>query len=273
MIVAQVNGRPVWGSCVQAQAHRGATKAVAVQQCVDFELMAQAAEQRGLAIHPDVIEATHTAMVSQLVANVYETGFQNPADFGGNWQRLVGSNLWRVKHEEYRSSSYVRITLPETAPPAQVDAAQVTADRIAAALAPERGLLGPQLVELAQAAAGPTKLDHQDVPPYRVGGFADDRYGNALFAIPEIGRTSPATRTKWGFDIIAWTDDVPATAPTEDEIVAKLLPQVKREFFITWVNRITRDLGAHVELVQSNLDKLEPEMERGGLAPTLGAVK
>ncbi len=257
VIVAQVDGRPVWGSCVVAQAARGATKPNALNQCIDFELMAQAAERRGLATSPEVARATHTAMVSQLVAQVYEAGYQKPADFGNNWARLTNSNLWRVKHEDYRASTYVRITLPETATQDQVDAAKVTADHIAEVLAPERGLLGPQLVELAQRAAGETKLDHQDVPAYRIGGFGDARYGNALFALPEIGRTTPATRTKWGWDIIAWTGDVPATDPTEDEIVEKLLPEVKQSFFATWVGRIERDLGVHVEMVPANIAKLE----------------
>ena len=75
LVVAQVNGRPVWGSCVTDQARRGRSRDVALRECVDFELMAQAAEQRGLGTDPGVIDATRTALVSELVAHAYEDGF------------------------------------------------------------------------------------------------------------------------------------------------------------------------------------------------------
>src|SRR5262245_24622681 len=64
--VATVNGKPVWGSCVTAQGAHAASKQDALKQCIDFELMAQAADARGLATDPDVALATRTALVSQL---------------------------------------------------------------------------------------------------------------------------------------------------------------------------------------------------------------
>jgi hypothetical protein len=236
----------------------GMTKDAALRQCVDFELMAQAAERHGLASVPDVLEAMRAAMVSQLVAKVYEDGFQHPADFGAAWEPLVEKNRWRVKHENYRGSAYVRVPLDETkATPADVEAARAIADQIAAAVVNERGLLGPQLVELAQRAAPTTKLDHENVPPYRAGKL-DDNYAAALFAIPEVGRTAPkAVRTKWGWDVILFTEDVPATDPPADEIAAKLLPDAKVAYFNTWVASIAKQLGIHVVLDQANVAKLE----------------
>jgi len=48
-VVATVGGRPVWASCVAAQAARGTrTRRAALGECVDFELLAQAAEARGV---------------------------------------------------------------------------------------------------------------------------------------------------------------------------------------------------------------------------------
>src|SRR5688500_1194279 len=79
--VATVNGRPVWGSCVTGQGARGATRDEALAQCIDFELLAQAAEARGLAVDPDVVLATRTALVSQLVAREYEDKYDGPEDF------------------------------------------------------------------------------------------------------------------------------------------------------------------------------------------------
>ncbi|HWU88103.1 MAG TPA: hypothetical protein VN253_12540, partial [Kofleriaceae bacterium] len=64
--VASVNGRPVWGSCVAHQAARGAaSREAALAECIDFELLAQAAEARGLAADPEVGEAARRAMVGR----------------------------------------------------------------------------------------------------------------------------------------------------------------------------------------------------------------
>jgi hypothetical protein len=252
VVVATVNGQPVYGTCVQGQAARGADRQAALQQCIDFEVMAQAA--RRFATDPDVGLATRTAMVSRLVGSAYEDGFTEPAQFGGNWDMFVGRNLFRVRHEEYRASSYVRVpvTIPE-----QDAAAHATADKIAAALEDERGLVGPELLGLAQPIAGATKLDHEDVPPYRLGAL-DPAYAKALFAIPEVGETAPsAVRTKWGWDVIAFTEDVPATSPSDAEVASALMPDVKRAFFPIWVERIRKQLGTRVELVPQNIAKLE----------------
>jgi len=82
VVVAKVNGRPVYGACVTAQVTRGATKQQALEQCVDFELLAQLAES--FATDAEVIDATKTALVSTLVARDYEDKFTKPADFAAS---------------------------------------------------------------------------------------------------------------------------------------------------------------------------------------------
>jgi hypothetical protein len=48
VVVALAAGRPVYGSCVAAQAERGhLSRDAALRECIDFELMAQEAERRG----------------------------------------------------------------------------------------------------------------------------------------------------------------------------------------------------------------------------------
>ncbi len=254
-IVATVNGKPVWGSCVVIQGKR-ATKQEALEQCIEFELLAQVADQRGYAATPEVREATHTAMVSELVASAYEDGFTKPEQFGRAWAQAMTKGRWKIAHENYRASAYVRIPVPEQSPPAVDAAAKAAAEKIAAALAHETGLLGPSLTALAEQAAPGVKIDHQDVPAYRAGAL-DQSYAETLFGLKEIGRASGAVRTKWGWDVIVWTDDVPATNPSEAEIAAKLLPDVKLAYFDHWVDAVARNLGIHVELDQKNVAKLE----------------
>ncbi|MEO8552469.1 MAG: peptidylprolyl isomerase [Kofleriaceae bacterium] len=254
VVVATVNGQPVWGSCVAIQAKRGATRQAALAQCVDFELLAQRAI--AYAGTSEVRTATHTAMVNELVTTAYEQGFTQPAQFGPFWDRAYKQGIFHIRHENYRASSYVRITVPDHAPAEVEAAAKRQAEQIAAALAHETGIMNQNLVALAQAAAPDAKLDHEDVPAYRAGAL-DPGYAKALFGLKELGRATSAVRTKWGWDVIAWTDDVPETSPSEAEVTAALLPDAKRAYFGHWVDDLAKQLGVHVALDRDNIAKLE----------------
>jgi hypothetical protein len=181
------------------------------------------------------------------------------------------SVLLRFQRDEYRASAYVRVVVPPGASAADDAAARAIAERIAAACAGERGLLGSHLVAIATRDAGdrrvvpadkelhPGTIEWQQLVPFRNGGRngLEDAYADALFAIPEIGRTSPAVRTTRGWDVIAWTGVEPALAPQPDELAAQLLPEVQRAFFARWVATIARQLGVHVELFDANVELLD----------------
>ena len=273
VMVASINGRPVWGSCVAVQAARGRTKDVALHECIDFELMAQAAADRGLATDPEVVGATRTALVNELVAQAYEDGFTNPADFGDKWDHLVERNLFQLKHDEYRGSTYVRVPLSDKPTPEQDAAARQLAEQIAAMVAPEQGMMSGHFVELAgRAAEGhpmvksgtdhepPDAVEYADVPPMLAAGLFKS-YADALWAIPEVGRASHAVRTKWGWDVVLFSDVVPAVDTPPAEVATKLMPEVKRSYFMAWVNKTAKQLGLHVELDKAIVERLE---DRGG---------
>jgi hypothetical protein len=256
--VAAVNGRPVWGSCVATQASRGVTKQEALKECVDFELMAQVAEERGIALDPEVKIQTRTALVSQLVAKDFEDKYQKPADFGALWTTYYQKNKHRFDHVEYRGTAYVRVNVAKTATPAEDATAKAIAEEIAAKLAPERGLMPEHLVAIAQQVAGTrVTLAHEVVAPYSRQGL-DPTYTDAMFSIPEIGRTTPhAVRTPWGYDVILLNEIVPEAHPSAEEMDKKLLPEVKRTFFPLWTNQIAQRIGAKIEIEQQNLQLLE----------------
>ncbi|HEY0253682.1 MAG TPA: hypothetical protein VGC41_19255 [Kofleriaceae bacterium] len=251
VIVAHVNGKPVWGSCLTAQAARGATRKAALDQCVSFELLAQRAQ--AYATDPEVARATHTAMVSELVATAYEDAYTRPEQLAPVWKQLYQKGAFRLKHENYRASSYVRVNVPTGT---EDPAAEAAAKAIAAALHDERGLTGPALLQLAQQAAPGVTLAHEDVSAYRFGGL-DKTYSTALFGLTEIGRTSDAVRTPWGWDVVVWTDDVPAANPSEAEIEAALLPDAKVAYFRKWVDDLGKQLGVKVSYDTENVQKLE----------------
>lgn len=257
--VATVNGKPVWGSCVTAQAAHAKSKEDALKQCVDFELLAQAADAKGLATDPEVVEQTRTALVSQLVAKDFEDKYQTPADFGPVWTALYKKTKNRYDHGEYRGSAYVRINVAKTATPDEDAKAHALAEEIATKLAGERGLGDKQLVELATTiVAGRAKLASEVVQPYSHVYALDRAYEDALFAIPELGQTTPhAIRTRFGWDVILFNDVVPEEHMTQEQIEKELLPEVKRQYFSTWTNQIAKNLGAKIEIIQKNMSALE----------------
>jgi len=255
--VATVNGRPVWGSCVSAQAARGAARDEALAQCIDFELMAQAAEARDLALDRDVVLATRTALVSQLVAREYEDKYDAPEDFGVFWTRSIERNKGRFDHPEARGSAYVRVDVAQNAAPADDAAAKRLIDDIHAALANERGLMKPHLEDIATRVAGTAKLKIAAVPPDLRNGRLHDAYAAALFAIPEIGRVSRPVRTPWGWDIVLWDSVVPEVHATPAEIALQALPEIKRGYFPQWVNLVAKSLGAKIQVVDKNIPLLE----------------
>jgi peptidyl-prolyl cis-trans isomerase C len=237
VIVATVNGRPVWGSCVSAQ-H-------SLDDCIGFELMAQEAQKRGLDRDPDVALGTRTAMVSQLVAKEYEAKFTHPGDFGDVWQRLVEKQRYRWDHPEVRSSFYVRFS------------DQATAEKVAAAAAKQTGWMSPMLYDLAKQTAGNTDFEHADVPP-KLARQLEDHYGAALYAIPAVGSTSPATHTQWGWDVILYSDVLPETHLTDQQLMAEVLQEVQRSFFSVWVHQLELAMNLHVEEHPEGLEALPP---------------
>lgn len=235
VVVATVNGRPVWGSCVSVQR--------SLDDCVAFELMAQEAEKRGVALDYDVRLATRTAMVSRLVADEYETKMNKPSDFGVAWDKQVAPYIYKIDHEEVRASHYVRVQ------------DQALGEQIAAEAAKQTGWMGPMLDELAERLAAGRKVDKQDVP-FKMPVQLEDHYASALFAIPEVGRTSPVTHTPWGWDIILYSDVLPARHPTQDEIVKELLPSLKERYFSVWVHQIEVALGVKIDENPKLLEEL-----------------
>jgi hypothetical protein len=234
------------------------SKQQAVQQCIDFELMAIEAEKRGLALDHDVNVATKTSLVSELEAHEYEAKFTRPEDFGAFWTRSIERNRARYDHAEVRGSVYARIEVAKNAPPADDERAKQLSDELYAALANERGMTKPTLEAIATRVVGTRgKLQVAAVPPDLRHGRLHESYTAALFAIPEIGRVSTPARTPWGWDIVLWDSVIPEIHTTPEELVRLALPAIKRSYFAIWVARIAQGLGVKPQLDDENLSLLE----------------
>jgi hypothetical protein len=263
--VATVNGRPVWGSCVAAQAQHGALdRRKALDECVAFELLAQAAEARGLARDPEVAEAARTAMASRLVAVGFEARFRTPDDLRPAVDREVDRYSDQLDRPELRASAFARVEVPAGAPPAQDAAARALAEQIAGALEHEAGLFPVHLREAADrlAAGSDLRVAHGEFRAATREGLVPP-YADALYAIPEVGRVGRATRTPWGWDVILMTRLLPPEVRTREEIAGKVFPDLRRRYFYRWVDELRR-----IEIDWDRFARLvEPAAPRAGGTP------
>jgi parvulin-like peptidyl-prolyl isomerase len=259
--VATVNGRPVWGSCVAGQITRGAKdRKAALEECIELELLAQAAEKRGLATDRGVQEATRTAMVSELVATELEDRYQKPQDLGAAIDTVLQKNAWRMHRPAMRASTYVRINMPKVAPPEVEQKAHAVVDKIAAELENETGLFPQHVVETAQriAEADGLKIATQNVRAIdQVARGYERTYVDALFSIPDVGRISKPLRTTFGWDIVLWTDSIPALETTREELAAEMFPDLRRAQFQAWTNKLIKESGASVVIDTEPLARAE----------------
>lgn len=254
VVVATVNGRPVWGSCV---AHQGN-----LADCIDFELLAQAAEARGLAGDREVASALDTALANRLVEAKYEDKYRVPSDFGPIIDKVVDDNARQLHRPEYRSSAYLRVVLDPQAPPDKVAAAEAVATKLAAALQGEHGLLPAHVAAYAdrfrgEVASAGFALDEADAGSHMRTGLVAP-YANALWAIGAIGDAAPApVRTPWGWDVIVWTDGSAPMDSTRAQLAAEVFPNLRRSYFDVWARAIEKALGVHIERYEDNIAKLD----------------
>ena len=257
--VAKVNGRPVWGSCVRQQIARGAkTREAALDECIQFELMAQVAEQRGLATDPTVVEATRRELVSREVAVDFEDKTAKPADLGERMTKWLAQNAWRMHRPDLRASSYARVNVPKDASPEIEAKAKALSGAIAAALAGQPGLLPADLEDTAKRLGKDSglKLDIQEVT-VSARTSLDVAYGDALYSVPEVGRIAGPVRTRWGWDVILWNGGLPPKESTQAEIAAEVFPELRRAAFQFWVNDLVKQLGLKIEVDAALLARLE----------------
>lgn len=247
-IVARVNGRPVYGSCVAAQAAAHALdRAAALDECIGFELLAQEADRRGLASDPEVVDATRTALVNRVVEVEFEQRFRTAADLKEILDRQIERKKRMLDVPETRSSTYIRYNVPANAPPEVEARARQTIEQLVARLAAEPGLSTSHLADAAKQQFPAEKLEVAVIEPFPRRGLVGP-YANALFAIEEVGRIYPqAVRTPWGWDVILLTGIAPAHAYTREEAAELAFPEVRRGYFRYWVDELAKSLGLAIE--------------------------
>ncbi|HUS63914.1 MAG TPA: peptidyl-prolyl cis-trans isomerase [Kofleriaceae bacterium] len=261
-VVATVDGEPVYDDCVarQAAAH-GVDARAALDECVDFELLAQEAARRGLAADPDVALVRRTEMVRALVGADYVSTMDEPsdipdADLHALWDRTI-RHLYN--RPERRRATYCRVPIgaKQRGTPADAEA-RALASRIHRAMG--RSIDAERFAATCTSAGdGKTELPEKALKPFAASGqFAGGRnvpeFTAAAFSVP-AGRPAEPVRTRWGWDIVLTTEVLPAATRSFEDAEAEVREKLLRspetaEYrigkFAEWVR--ARLAGAHVEL-------------------------
>ncbi len=259
VVVATVNGKPVYGSCVAAQAAgHGVDARAALDQCVAFELLAQEAEARGLLADLDVADAWRR----ELVRAVIQTDLGSITSYDQLLARFPDKTAREhvaFQHRpEMRVAYFVRAELKRKdgpGSPAEIAAGEVM-QAVYDELASVEGLMPADLVEVAQrigTAHGGVKVSSGDIATTRekVPGVrvAIPQYRQALYEIPEIGRIHTPIRVDgYGWDVILWSETLPALDMTQT-----LLDSDLRRYFDPWTDQLAAGLGITYDIDDAKL--------------------
>jgi hypothetical protein len=272
VVVATVDGRPVWGSCVAGHVRtRGVSVDQAVTDCIELELLAAAAVARGVVDRPDTQRELEAALVDGYVGEAFEDTYTSAAALpAAIVEQAVRTNAYELDHPEERTVVYARakFAVDNKAPAPPIGsppdlAAKAFAEEIYAGVRGQTDLFPEDLYAAARAVAG-DRIYHLGDRPFTAPrhGVAVEEFSAAMFAIPAIGEVSPPTRTPWGWDVILLVDIHPPVKRTRDELVAEMFPGMRRAYFDQiWVReqRKRHAIEAHPELLDEPQEPEQPE--------------
>lgn len=255
VVVATVDGRPVFGACVADQIKATPTKSkqVALDECIAFELMAQEAEKRGLDRQWETVDATRTALVTRLVDQ-----FAARTTMEALAPRLDALYKPPMVRPEFRESWHALIKVDRKAPDAELAAARQLAEKIHDALKAESGLTPPHFEEVAKRIAPAADVAHYPLKPSNDQRTARD-YLAALFEIPEVGRVSRIAQSDYGFHVILLSDLQPSFTFDREAAHKWFYPNLQRRLFDEFLGEIVAKSGTKAEQYPEVLDALEKD--------------
>jgi len=260
-VIATVDGHPVWASCVQTQAAaHHLTPAAAMQECINFELLAQAAIARGVDQRTSLSAVQRDQMVSLFVEREFETKFQRAEDLPADIvNKVFESNRFRMHQGDYRASSFIRLGVPANEHGSPKDmAAKTQADTLYAELKDQHGLYPDHLFATAKRVLGEKAFEFGKTEMSDEGRLVP-AFATALFSLPAIGDVAAPVRTDWGWDIILFTQQLPPRELTEAQLRIEMFPALRTSYFAYWVNGIAKKLGLRPSIADSATALLAPD--------------
>jgi peptidyl-prolyl cis-trans isomerase C len=228
LVVAEVNGEPVYDDCVVTQAEaKGIDKTAALQECIDFELLAQAAREAGMLEQSEVLEVRKREAVRAMIDQEFVAAFASPAKLPvEDVKRLYQSTIGCYVHRPERATTYCRVPVNEAAERggAEDAAAKKTIDAFYGELRAKRGITKEAyLAKCAGIGGGSESYTTRDDGPAVI------EYATAAFSIKEPGMVAEPVRTRWGWDVILLDELLPARNTSFEEAEAELRDKLFNE--------------------------------------------
>ncbi len=249
VVVARVDGHPVFASCVAAQAvGRAIGSRAALDECIALELGAQEALRRGLDRDPELTETyvktLATALVDREVRGKVTTVADLPAPMV---EEIFKKNAWRMHREEYRGSFFARIksTAPEGSPEYVAAAEAIRAAH--ATIAGRRDLFPADVEAAVRAAARPGQsVEAGAAEPATFGPSSrlQEFYHRPLFAIADIGQVAPPVHGPYGWELILYTSRLEPLERTREQVLDELFPAMRVRWFMQWTAQLGKSHGA-----------------------------
>jgi len=226
-VVARVNGEPIFASCVTTQANAHAlSPQKAVQECIDFELLAQEAEKANTASDPEVQTRAKRELVRSFITARYplHSASDIPQDLVRRlWEK---SKVPRYIHPELRNIIFCRIELDRSIGPddERYQRAQTFLNGIYEKLRSRSDLKKADLFTPCNddhKAAGIDKLELLTFHLYPASRYQAE-FRNVVFSSLHAGELVAPLHTIYGWDLILITEVKPAINGTlaehEDEL-------------------------------------------------------
>ncbi len=277
LVVARVDGVPVYGDCVerQAAAHHLDERA-ALEECIDFQLLAGEADRKGYRTNPAVLAARKTEMARALIDDKFLAHFSSPEDVPESDLHAAYAQLKDreyVRPEERRETQYARIKMSEKTP--------TWKPRFWAALAiswfvywhfqDQHDLTEGTFLREAAEVAAPWEVAHEKYPfSFPQHSRIQEVYSRATWEIPEPGMVHAPIRSRWGFDIILLISVLPPVNLSFEQALPdlrqKIFARSRLRAFIHWSESLyggkpTIDDGWLARLAEVNEERahlLEP---------------
>jgi hypothetical protein len=272
-VVAEVDGMPVYDDCVAAQMRALGVagpdgRHAALAQCIDFELLARAAAQRGLAADPEVRRVQKVESVRRLIDEAFARRYPDPSSVDRAQLAAIYEELrLRYVHPEYRDTAYLRYPValaqhPEGSP-ADVAARDVM-ERLYAAVAGRRFKSFGEFQEVAAGVVGDAPLEKSDEPVFDRQSAIAKPFMDAAFAIAEERTVHPPVRTAWGWDIVYLQKIFPEANQSLDDVAGELFEILRRRLFTQWVAGLRGT--SRIQLDEDALARLQAAEERARFA-------
>ena len=235
--VARVNGVPVYGDCVALQAGSlDITREQALQQCIDFELLAQAARDGGYLSHPSVVQSSRTESVRALLEHTYP--MREPSQVPVEEVRVFWQSAElreRYNHPEARALVACRVELADDGQAAK-RAAQTVYDRLpgGSGVSPTGAQALERICRQVDQTT-PQKLTVARHRAYRRGYLKP--IAEALWALENIGSFTEPVKADDGWYVVMLEDILPARATSFEDAV----PDIQEGLFRSQEARWWRD--------------------------------